>query len=834
MLRSIRPLTLFPVAILILAPFLACGGGSSPTPVNTTPTISSFSPTSGTVGTSVTLTGTNFTGTSSVKFNGTAVSSFTVASASSITTTVPASATSGTLTVTTASGTATSASSFTVTAPSVPVVSNFNPVTGKAGDAVTVTGSGFSTAGSVTLAGTGCAFTVVSSTALTLTVPSNATGTGPIAVTNTATPPGTGTSASTFAVQPGFAGMNPKQGPVGTPVVITGSGFTSGSSVSFNATPAISVTVQSPTQLTATVPSGATTGAVSVSANGSSVAAGTFTVGAAATTQDLSIDGMYLVQSVQDYAGTVPLVANRNAVLRVFVKANQASVTPPAVQVTITNGGTPWTQPIPAPGGMSSTPTTVDESQWASSWNLPVPAAQLQVGATILARVNPTGAIPEVDGTNNNFPVSGTAATLSLQAVKTFKTTLVPITQQSRTGNVNTGRSPESWVDRLQRMFPIGAVDVQVRTSALATTANLNNGSSAIGDGSGWSTALGELEAKRVIEASDRYYFGSVDVNYSGGTAGLGYVPNSGSTNGRSALGWDKNIPSAQDGYNYPEVFSHEVGHNFGRHHAPCGVTDADPNWPTDPAHATANIGVYGYDVANSALKLPTAKDIMSYCDGNLWVSDYTFKGILAYRAAGPIGDVQILDEQAPSNVPQECLLVSGSVRNGEVELNPSFQVSTVPTAQLGGSHEFLMEDAMGNILRRVAFEPIVIADLPEGQDLRHFTFAIPMDATTQSSLHRLRVQRGSETLAERRTTLLPGTARVVREPVAKAMSPGRVHLSWDHQVHEKVLVRDPRTGEVIAFLEGGSAMLENDATALEFTFSDGVRSERRTLKVME
>jgi hypothetical protein len=834
MLRSVRSLALFPAAILALAPFVACGGGGDSAPENTTPTITSFSPTSGSAGTSVTLTGTHFTGATAVKFNGTAVGSFTVASASSITTTVPAGATSGPVTVTTASGTGTSATSFTITTPSAPVVASFNPSTGKAGDTVTVTGSGFTSAASVTLGGTGCAYNVASSTSLTLTVPATATGTGVIAVTNSATPPLTGASASTFAVQPGFIGMNPKQGPVGTPVVITGSGFTSGSGVTFNAAPATAVTVQSPTQLTATVPSGAATGPVTVSANGSSVAAGTFTVGAAGTTQDLSIDGMYLVQSVQDYAGTVPLVANRDAVLRVFVKANQPAVTPPSVQVTLTNGGTPWTRTLAAPGGMSSTPTTIDESQWASSWNLSVPAAQLQPGATILARVNPTGAIPEVDGTNNDFPVSGAAATLSIQSVKTFKTTLVPITQQGLTGNVNTGRTPESWVDRLQRMYPIGAVNVQVRSSALTTTANLNNGSTAIGDNSGWSTALQELDAKRVAEASDRYYFGSVNVNYSGGTAGLGYVPNFGSSNGRSALGWDKHVPTAQDGYNYPEVFAHEVGHNFGRHHAPCGVEDPDDNWPTDPAHAEANIGVYGYDVANSVLKLPTAKDIMSYCDGNLWVSDYTFKGVLAYRAAGLIGLIQTLDGTAAPDAIQECLLVSGSVRDGKVELNPGFQVRTVPTTLSGGSLELLVEDSMGNVLRRAAFEPILIADLPEGQELRHFTFAIPMDTAAQSSLHRLKVQRGAETLAERRTTLLPGSIRRVREPVAMALSPRRTHLSWDHQVHGKVLVRDPRTGEVIAFLEGGSAMLESDATELEFTFSDGVRSERRTLKVLE
>lgn len=840
MTRLLRSLTLAPVGLLVLSSFLGCGGGGDSTP-NTTPTISSFSPTSGSVGTSVTLTGTNFTGASAVKFNGISAGSFTVISGTSITTAVPTGASTGALSVTTASGTATSSGSFTVNVPTQPVVASFSPTSGKAGDSVTVTGSGFNNLSGVTLAGTGCAYTRTSSTQLSLTVPATASGTGTIAVTGSA---GTGTSATSFAVQPGFASMNPTQGPAGTPVVVTGTGFTSGSAVSFNATNASSVTVQSPTQLTAQVPSGATTGAVNLSANGASVSAGSFTVGAASTTADLSIAGMYLVQSVQDFAGTVPLVANRDAYLRVFVRANQVSVAPPAMRVTLTNGGSSWIQTLAAPVGMSATPTTIDESQWASSWNLLVPAAQLQPGATILAKVNPTGSIPEVDGTNNDFPASGTAAALNVQAVKTFKMTLVAITQQGLTGNVNTGRTPQSWVDRLQRMYPIQGVEVWPDAShplaTLTTTANLNNASTAIGDGSGWSTTLGELEVKRVAEGSDRYYFGSVNVSYGGGTAGLGYVPGSATdTRGRSALGWDKYIPSAQDGYNYPEVFAHEVGHNFGRNHAPCvsgggTISSVDSNWPTDPAYATANIGVYGYDVANGALKLPTAKDIMSYCDGNLWLSDYTFKGVMAFRALSPLGDVQTLDGTVAADVMQECLLVSGSIRNGKVELNPSFQVWTRPTVLSEGSHELLMEDANGKLLKRVAFEPLVIADLPEGQELRHFTFAVSLDAAAQSSLHRLRVQRGSDILAERLTTLAPGAARVVREPVAMAMKPGRTHLSWDHAVHGKVMVRDPRTGEVIAFLEGGSALVESDARELEFTFSDGVRSERRILKVIE
>ena len=80
-----------------------------------TPTVSSFAPTSGPVGTSVTITGTNLSGASAVRFNGTAATSFTPVSATQVTATVPTAATSGTISVTTPNGTGASASSFSVT-----------------------------------------------------------------------------------------------------------------------------------------------------------------------------------------------------------------------------------------------------------------------------------------------------------------------------------------------------------------------------------------------------------------------------------------------------------------------------------------------------------------------------------------------------------------------------------------------------------------------------------------------------------------------------------------------------------------------------------------------
>ena len=84
---------------------------------NSTPTISSFSPGSGGVGTTVTITGTNFVSPTNVRFNG-VDASFTTNSTTEIIATVPTGATTGPITVVTMAGnTATSSTSFTVPTP---------------------------------------------------------------------------------------------------------------------------------------------------------------------------------------------------------------------------------------------------------------------------------------------------------------------------------------------------------------------------------------------------------------------------------------------------------------------------------------------------------------------------------------------------------------------------------------------------------------------------------------------------------------------------------------------------------------------------------------------
>jgi large repetitive protein len=90
------------------------GTASSSTSFRVRPKISGFTPTSGPVGTSVTINGSAFLGATIVKFNGKRAT-FTVVDYHTITATVPAGATTGPVVVVTPSGNAKSPRSFTVT-----------------------------------------------------------------------------------------------------------------------------------------------------------------------------------------------------------------------------------------------------------------------------------------------------------------------------------------------------------------------------------------------------------------------------------------------------------------------------------------------------------------------------------------------------------------------------------------------------------------------------------------------------------------------------------------------------------------------------------------------
>jgi len=181
------------------------------------PSITSLSVTSGVVGTSVTITGTNFgatQGTGTVSFNGTDATP-TSWSATSIVVTVPVEATTGNVVVS-ASGVASNGINFTVVEGLG--ITSVSPSSGVVGAEIAIAGIGFgSTQGSSTISLNGTTAVVASwsDTSIITFVPSGAS-TGPFTVTVNGNP----TSSSSFTVTPLPSGWS--DGDIGS-VGLTGS-----------------------------------------------------------------------------------------------------------------------------------------------------------------------------------------------------------------------------------------------------------------------------------------------------------------------------------------------------------------------------------------------------------------------------------------------------------------------------------------------------------------------------------------------------------------------------------------------------------------------------------
>lgn len=176
--------TLFSALLITL--IVACKKEDKPSSDSTIPIIKSFTPASGPVGSTVTISGSHFDANPSldvVKFND-INASVTAASDSQLVVTVPDSATSGKISVTINGQTVVSSLDFTVTV--APKISSFSPVNGLAGDTIVITGSNFSSAitdNTVTFGGNATASIIsANATQIKVKVPAGAT-TGNISVT---------------------------------------------------------------------------------------------------------------------------------------------------------------------------------------------------------------------------------------------------------------------------------------------------------------------------------------------------------------------------------------------------------------------------------------------------------------------------------------------------------------------------------------------------------------------------------------------------------------------------------------------------------------------------
>ncbi|WP_227765627.1 IPT/TIG domain-containing protein [Hymenobacter sp. 15J16-1T3B] len=250
------------------------------------PVISSFAPVFAKSGQTVTITGSNLTGATALRFSGVSQPSFTVnAAGTQLTATVPFANTSaspdlpsGLIQVVTPVGTATSATSLRLLAVTAATVGSSTYPGGLTGDNATISGTGFTGAtvayvlNSITYT---VQYTVVSETQITATVPdlsgvSALSGNGGFIVTNTP-----GLSGANFEVMsPVISSLSPSSGPAGTVVTVTGFNFQRTdprlgfpipaqiTGVTFNGVAGTNFQLLSPTQARVTVPAGAGTGYV--------------------------------------------------------------------------------------------------------------------------------------------------------------------------------------------------------------------------------------------------------------------------------------------------------------------------------------------------------------------------------------------------------------------------------------------------------------------------------------------------------------------------------------------------------------------------------------------
>ena len=601
---------------------------------------------------------------------------------------------------------------------------------------------------------------------------------------------GTSLSVQVVGLPGGLAARATLSGPNGYSRQVTASEIISGLAAG-----TYTLTAQAVSASCATYAATPATQNIVVVAGQGAIATLTYTSGTAA---NLCIDGAYITQSVQALDNSVPLVAGRNGLLRVFVRASGANSAQPPVRVRFYNSSGTLVSTTTISSPSTSVPTTLDEGTLVSTWNQTLTGAFLQPGLRLLLDVDPNNSVSEPNESDNTWPADGTPVTLDIRNVSTLFVTLVPVVQAARgdTGRV-TEANKGNFIAPMYRMFPVANIDAAVRAPYTFSGAELASG------GANWQALLMELNALRVSEATGRMYYGVVRVGYNSGAAGLGYIGLP------AAIGWDYQ-PSGT------EVMAHELGHNFGRLHAPCGnPAGPDGQYP----YSGAVIGSYGYDILSGSPKAASLRDLMSYCDPP-WISDYTYRGILNFRNQfyPPIGAA------IQSAATQKGLLVWGRIEAGRLVLEPGIEVdapASLPTRN--GPHRLEGFGPKGETLFTFSFAGERVADTDDPND-QSFAFVVPMSQLRGVELNRIHLAALGRQAEQR-------SAGGGATPTARRTAPGRVRVTWNSSSARLAMIRDARTGQILSFDRRGAVDIRTTSDDIEVTLSDGVKSTRARIR---
>jgi hypothetical protein len=461
-------------------------------------------------------------------------------------------------------------------------------------------------------------------------------------------------------------------------------------------------------------------------------------------TIDLVLNQVEITQSVQNSSNTVPMVAGRPTVARVYVTVSGVTeASNVIVEASASRNG------VPLPGSpRRSDPRTVttgvSRGNYASSFNLALPAEWLSGNVRLSIVVDPDNRITEVNETNNSL-----TQTLEFLAVPRLDLTIVPV-QYTHTPNGRTYPAPtrDTVSDWVMRAYPIPGINVRLR-APVAFTGDLRSGNE-------WERLLDLITDVKLSDGapSSRVYYGLIPIAngsdrwFSSGIAGIGWVGL------RASVGLDLTGSTDAAG----RLAAHEIGHNLGRFHAPCGVS-GDPRQPFPYSNASIGPDVYGLDISRARVWSPVApddtKDLMSYCQPQ-WVSDFTYQGLLNNQR---IYGASVMQSGAG-------YLVRAVLTDDGATLEPVYALDGVtPDAPQRGEYTVELRDAAGALLasHTVAAveaegpyrygEESVAHDHDHGHIYRRITTVVPTPAGPVASF---RLIRNGVVIAERATDAVP------------------------------------------------------------------------------
>lgn len=541
---------------------------------------------------------------------------------------------------------------------------------------------------------------------------------------------------------------------------------------------------------------------------------------------DLAVDHMEVVQVVQHWNNTIPLIANKSTAVRVFALVSGNNSQPLAGVTGILHG---FRNDVELPGSplapvtkSITVPVQFNRANAGDSLNFQLPKDWTTAGPVrLVADVSPPEGVTEQNTANNILPEDVTFTTLS-NIPNPIYVYYLPVCYEPPGTNKQCPTAYVSGADSLiPKLYPIPDDGLQylpwqvpqktwreplvteADVSKMFTTLRkfylmLDDQKGGIDQFAAW---LPQVQNGTVLGMADAAWGGV------GGTNRVTYNEDTSATNGADDMAF---------------TLVHETGHNFGLRHTTtadgCKARDSESDWP----YHNATIQEIGMDPITMEVKPATKMDLMSYCSppaSNIWISPFHYMEIVhsqvLKRASSAARPTAL--EEAQKGAAAQYLLISGSARADGTAgtLDPAYElISMTPgeSSDPAGNHCLRFTTSTGastDFCFALSFQsPETFASMDE----ESFAFRVVLPAgTTRIALRHQNQELASLTVSS-------------QAPSLRILTPG-ANAKWDGSKTITWSASDPK-GSPLSYLvqysaDGGTSWLpmEEDLKQPQFAF---------------